>query len=84
MAGIRVLSLFDGIGTGMVALKDNGIKVEKYFASEIDKKAMDIAKKNHSDIIQIGDVNSVDVDVLGDIDLIIGGSPCQGERARIG
>lgn len=75
---MNVLSLFDGIATGMLALKNAGITVNKYYASEIDKKAIDIAKKNFPEIIEIGDVNNVRVAELGKIDLIIAGSPCQG------
>lgn len=75
---MNVLSLFDGIGTGMLALKNAGIKVDKYFASEIDTKAISVAKKNFPEIIEIGDVNNICVKELGKIDLIIAGSPCQG------
>ena len=77
---MKVLSLFDGISTGMVALERAGILVEEYYASEIDKYAIQIAKKNYPNIIQLGDINNWskwDID-WGDIDLIIGGSPCQG------
>lgn len=73
-----VLSLFDGIGTGYLALKDAGVKIDKYYASEIDERVIRIAKKNNHDIIEIGDVRNVDIDKLGKIDLLIGGSPCQG------
>ena len=75
---MNVLSLFDGIGTGILALKNAGIEVDKYFASEIDAKAISIAKKNFPEIIEIGDVNNVRIEELGKIDLIIAGSPCQG------
>lgn len=74
---MNVLSLFDGIGTGRYALDKAGIKVDKYYASEIDKKAISIAQYNYPDIIQIGDVESIDFNSLkGKIDLIIGGFPC--------
>lgn len=77
---MNVLSLFDGISCGKLALQRAGIKVDKYYASEIDALAMDVSKKNHDDIIQLGDVTkwkdwSID---WCDIDLVIGGSPCQG------
>ena len=75
---MKVLSLFDGISCGRVALERAGIPVETYYASEIDKYAIQIAQKNYPDTIQIGDVTKVDFSQLaGKIDLIIGGSPCQ-------
>ena len=54
-----VLSLFDGMSCGMLALKRAGIQVDSYFASEIDKYAVQVSKKNWSDIIHIGDVTQV-------------------------
>ena len=57
--GITVLSLFDGISCGRVALERAGIKVNKYYASEIDKNAMQISKNNYRDIIQLGDIKSI-------------------------
>lgn len=75
-----VLSLFDGISCGKVALDRAGIKVKKYYASEIDKFAMQVSEKNHPDIIQLGDVTSWrswDID-WKNVGLLIGGSPCQG------
>lgn len=75
---MRVLSLFDGISCGRVALERAGINVEKYYASEIDKYAIQIAQKNYPDTIQVGDVTKLDGTKLGNIDLLIGGSPCQG------
>lgn len=80
MKKLKVLSLFDGISCGMVSLCKAGIQVERYYASEIDKNAIKISKKNYPNIIQIGDIcNLTDerLEELGDIDLIIGGSPCQ-------
>lgn len=73
-----VLSLFDGMACGYQALKDAGIYVEKYYASEIDKYAIQIAKKNHPDIIHLGDVTKWHEWSIPKPDLIIGGSPCQG------
>lgn len=76
---MKVLSLFDGISCGRLALERAGIPVEKYYASEIDKYAIQISKKNYPDIIQIGDCTQVDfAKFQGEIDLVIGGSPCQG------
>lgn len=75
---MNVLSLFDGHSTGYGALVDAGIKIDCYFASEIEESAMRISKKNYPDIIQIGDVTKIDVSALPKIDLVIGGSPCQG------
>lgn len=74
---MRVLSLFDGIACGYEALLRAGIKVDAYYASEIDKYAIHIAKKNHPDIIEIWDVTQVKWEDYKDIDIIIGGSPCQ-------
>jgi len=79
---IKVLSLFDGISCGRVALERAGIKIDTYYASEIDKYAIQTAQKNYPDIIQLGDVKHVvelvKSGVFSDIDLLIGGSPCQG------
>lgn len=74
------MSLFDGISCGKVALDRAGIKVKNYYASEIDEYAMQVSKNNHSNIIQLGDVNAWrnwNID-WSQIDLLIGGSPCQG------
>ena len=72
---MNVLSLFDGISCARVALERAGIPVEKYYASEIDKYAIQISQKNYPDIIQLGSVVGL-VPPQG-IDLLIGGSPCQ-------
>ena len=76
--GINVLSLFDGLSCGNIALEKAGIKVNNYYASEIDKWAIQIANKNYPNIIQLGDVTKFDETKLPKIDLLIGGSPCQG------
>lgn len=73
-----MLSLFDGMACGRIALERCGYNVTNYFASEIDKYAMKVAKANYPDIQHLGDVRSVITDDLPDIDLLIGGSPCQG------
>lgn len=75
---MNVLSLFDGISCGQVALERAGIKVDKYYASEIDKYAIQVTQKNYPNTIQLGDVTKVDGTRLKNIDLLIGGSPCQG------
>lgn len=94
---MKVLSLFDGISCGRLAFERAGIKVEKYYASEIDKYAIQVAMKNYPDTIQIGDVTNLDFNkYIGEVDIIIGGSPCQdlsiakqnrqglhGERSRL-
>ena len=76
--GINVLSLFDGMSCGRIALERAGIKVDNYFASEIDKYAIQITKKNYPDTKHIGSVVDVKASDLPNIDLLIGGSPCQG------
>lgn len=73
---MNVLSLFDGISCGQLALKRLGIHVDKYFASEIDKYAISITQKNFPDTTQIGDVKRIDINKLPKIDLLIFGSPC--------
>ena len=75
---MRVLSLFDGIACWYEALLRAWIKVDAYYASEIDKYAIQVAMKNHPDIIQVWDVTQLKGEDFKDIDLIIGGSPCQG------
>lgn len=74
---MKVLSLFDGISCGRVALERVGIPVEKYFAYEIEPNAIKIQKKNYPDIVQCGDVTKEDFSKYCGIDLLIGGSPCQ-------
>jgi len=75
---MNVLSLFDGMSCGQIALDQLGVKVDNYFASEIDKWAIEIAKKNYPNTIELGDVTQVRGEALPKIDLLIGGSPCQG------
>ena len=74
---MNVLSLFDGMSCGQQALERAGIKVDKYFASEIDKYAMQVTMANYPNTIQLGSVVNVNGYDLPKIDLLIGGSPCQ-------
>ena len=74
---MKVLSLFDGISCGRIALERAGINVSKYYASEIDKHAIKISQKNWSDIEHVGDIRDLDAERFDGVDLIIGGSPCQ-------
>jgi DNA-cytosine methyltransferase len=89
MKPLRILSLFDGISCGQVALERAEIPVEVYYASEIDKYAIQITQKNYPNTIQLGDINNIDfTQFIGKIDLIMGGSPCQdlsiaGKRAGL-
>ena len=76
--GLTVLSLFDGMSCGAIALREAGIKVKQYFASEIDKTAILQATHNFPDTIQLGSVVNLSAANLPKIDLLIGGSPCQG------
>lgn len=75
---MNVLSLFDGMSCGLQALKQAGIPVTNYFASEVDKYAIQIAKKNHPEIQHIGSIEDWKSWNLPKIDLVIGGPPCQG------
>ena len=77
---MNVLSLFDGMSCGQIALNRAGIKYDAYFASEVDKYAIKVAQANYPNTVQIGDVTQVDHERLpfGGIDLLMGGSPCQG------
>jgi len=74
---MKVLSLFDGMSCGQIALKRLGIRTETYYASEIDRHAIRQTQLNFPDTIQLGDVTQVDMRQLEPIDLLIGGSPCQ-------
>lgn len=76
--GINVLSLFDGISCGQVALERAEIKIDCYFASEVNKNSIKITQKNYPNTIQLGDVRNIIPKNLPTIDLLIGGSPCQG------
>jgi DNA-cytosine methyltransferase len=74
---INVLSLFDGMSCGQIALNKLGVKYDNYYASEIDKFAIAITKKNYPNTIHLGDVRDVKGEDLPKIDLLFGGSPCQ-------
>ena len=76
--GINVLSLFDGISCGFLALERAGISVNRYVAYEIDKYAIEISKKNFPNIEHKGTVVGADFTQFKGFDLLIGGSPCQG------
>lgn len=79
MEKINVLSLFDGISCGHIALDKAGMPINKYYASEIDKYAIKVTNKNYPDTINLGDVTTVSGELFTEkIDLLIGGSPCQG------
>lgn len=78
--GLQVLSLFDGMSCGQIALRDLGFPIEAYYASEIDKFAIQQTQLNFPDTVQLGDVRNIDVDKLcdevGEFDLLLAGSPC--------
>jgi len=74
---MTVLSLFDGISCGQLALQRAGVHVDKYYASEIEPNAIKVTQHNFPDTIQLGDVRNIKADNLPKIDLLIGGSPCQ-------
>ncbi len=75
---MKVLSLFDGMSCGQIALDQLGIYVEKYYASEIDKYAIKVTQNNFPNTIQVGDVCNLKAEDYKDVDLIQAGSPCQG------
>jgi len=75
---MNVLSLFDGMSCGQIALNRAGVKYGHYFASEIDKYAIKVAKANYPHTIHIGDVTQIGRPSSDNIDLLMGGSPCQG------
>ena len=75
---MKVLSLFDGMSCGQIALDQLDIPVEKYYASEIDKYAIKVTQNNFPNTIQVGDVCNLNAEDYKDVDLIQAGSPCQG------
>jgi DNA (cytosine-5)-methyltransferase 3A len=74
---LEVLSLFDGISCGQIALERAGIKVDKYYASEIEPNAIKVTQHNYLNTIQIGDVTKINGNEYKNVNLLIGGSPCQ-------
>jgi len=74
---MNVLSLFDGMSGGQLALQKAGLRVDKYYSCEIDEYAQSVTRYNFPNTIFLGDVTKVDFSKLKDIDLVIGGSPCQ-------
>ena len=75
---MKVLSLFDGMSCGQIALDQLGIPVERYYASEIDKYAIKVTQANYPNTIQVGDVRNLNPKLFQDVTLIQAGSPCQG------
>ena len=74
---MNVLSLFDGMSCGQIALNRCGINYDTYYASEVDKYAIQISEKNYPNTIQLGDITKIKGSYLPKIDLLFGGSPCQ-------
>ncbi len=74
---MKVVSVFDGCGCARQALKNIKAKVNRYYASEIDKYAIKVTTKNHPDVIQVGDINKLKGKDFKNIDLLIGGFQCQ-------
>ena len=75
---MNVLSCFDGMSCGQLALEKAGIQIDTYFASEIDQYAIKVTQANFPSTKQLGDIQKVTKAQVGNIDLLIGGSPCQG------
>jgi len=73
----NILSLFDGMSCGQIAINKLGIKYKNYFASEIDKHSIKVCLANYPNTKQLGSVTDVKSEDLPQIDLLIGGSPCQ-------
>ena len=78
MSSLNVLSLFDGISCGQIALNRAGIAYASYHAAEIDSHVIDVTQHNYPNTVQLGDVTKISAGTLPAIDLLIGGSPCQG------
>ena len=74
--GINALSCFDGHSGGQIALDVAGIKVNKYYASEVDPYPIAVARYNYPNMIHLGDVRNIDTSTLPKIDLMLAGSPC--------
>jgi site-specific DNA-cytosine methylase len=78
LAQFNVLSLFDGMSCGQIALNRAGTHYDNYYASEIDKYAIKVTQANYPNTIQLGNITKIQGSDLPKIDLLIGGSPCQG------
>lgn len=76
--GLKVLSLFDGMSCGQIALRELGMEVDRYYSSEVDRHCTAQTRLNFPDTMELGDVRSVDGTALPKIDLVLAGSPCQG------
>ena len=74
---MNILSLFDGMSCGQIALNQVGIKYDNYYASEIDQHAIKVTQHNYPNTIQLGDITKIKGGDLPSIQLLIGGSPCQ-------
>jgi len=74
----NIFSAFDGMSCGQIALNRLGIQYENYFTSEIDKYAIKVTQSNYPNTIQLGDIRNINIESLPKIDLLLGGSPCQG------
>jgi DNA (cytosine-5)-methyltransferase 3A len=74
---MNVLSLFDGLSSGQIALNRAGIKYDNYYASEVDKHSIKVTQHNYPNTIQLGDITSIKGNDLPTITLMFGGSPCQ-------
>ncbi|MGG3890213.1 DNA (cytosine-5-)-methyltransferase [Metabacillus fastidiosus] len=77
MKGLKVLSLFDGMSCGQIALERAGFKIDTYYASEIKEEGIRVTQDNYPNTIQLGSVTELSGDTLPKIDILIGGSPCQ-------
>ncbi len=76
--GITIFSCFDGMGCAAIALREMGVKVKTYYSSEVNKFAMKVVRLNFPDVIELGDITKIKASDLPHIDLMVGGSPCQG------
>lgn len=75
---MNILSLFDGAGISKYCFEQAGLPVASYYTSEIDKFAIQVARKNNPEMIELGDIRNIKAENLAQIDFVIGGSPCQG------
>lgn len=75
---MNYLSVFDGMSCGRIAIEQLGLPITKYYASEIDRYAIKVAHANYPDTVHIGDIRGIRKEYLPKIDVLMGGSPCQG------